>query len=102
MQPFYRNTNPRWEGNEYRFGPLLPFVGGLLVGGIFAPRPNYSYGPFPGPMSQNPMPPMGQAYPPAPLPMGYVSPYYETPNIPTYYANVQAENVGIYSQPQNF
>lgn len=92
--------------NDTRFGPLLPFVGGLLVGGLFAPRPNYSYGPFQStpPMNMGPsMPSYPAPYYPGPVPAPYSPsvgpapmPYYMEQNIPTYYASVNAENVDIY------
>lgn len=64
----------------YRFfqGPLLPFVGGLLVGGIFSPKGNNNnfqpqpfYPPNQPPMNQppiniypQPLPPVQYIYPP--------------------------------------
>ena len=63
-----------YRGNDTRFGPLLPFVGGLLVGGLFAPRPNYSYGPFQStpPMNMGPsMPSYPAPYYPGPVPAPY-------------------------------
>ena len=63
---FYKN----FYNNNERMGALLPFVGGLIVGGVFAPPkgvPNY-----------------GQIGAPsyAPPPMNYSNPY---PNQPIYY-----------------
>ena len=106
MSHFPYDSYP-YRGNDTRFGPLLPFVGGLLVGGLFAPRPNFSYGPFNNtpPMNMGPAMPNYPAAPyyPSPSPTPYMMPYGPTPapyymeqNIPTYYASVNAENVDIY------
>lgn len=70
--PLYRSdTYPVSEQNNRVGGVLLPFVGGLLVGGLFAPRPNYG-GPG-GPVPMQPYP-VQQPYPyyyplPQPTPM---------------------------------
>lgn len=54
---------------EERFGPLLPFVGGLVVGGLFAPG-------FKNNQMSNNQPVYGPAYYPAP------APYYPQPVVP--------------------
>jgi hypothetical protein len=55
---------------EERFiGPLIPFLGGVLIGGLFLPRPN-------------PIPPYGPVYPVQPIP--YVQPVPYVNEVPTY------------------
>lgn len=84
MPYYYRDANAFYQDseNDSRFGGvLLPFVGGLLVGGLFAPSfkggqsgpqpmPYYQY----PPMSQ-PMPPQMVYIPSQPMPM---NPYTQT------------------------
>ncbi len=95
-----------YQTNEMRFGPLIPFIGGLLVGGLFAPRPNGGFIP-------NSYPSGGPAYPMVAPPM-YGPPMYGPPmygplpyqsnnympvvnqEVPTYFTSVQADNVDIY------
>ena len=50
-------------------GPLLPFLGGVLIGGLFLPRPNQIM-PY-GPVYANP-------------PIQYIPPTPYTSDIPTY------------------
>ena len=75
---------------ETRFiGPLLPFVGGLLVGGLITPRPNF-----------------GPAYPPVPyyppvtyypyIPSLNTSSTYSNTEVPTYYTSINGDNTNIY------
>lgn len=62
---------------EERFiGPLLPFLGGVLIGGLFLPRPN-------------PIPPYGPIYTPIPTPYIQNVPY--TTEIPTYSTPVNSK-----------
>ena len=62
------NVSPK--SVEERFvGPLLPFLGGVLIGGLFLPRPN-------------PIPPYGPIYPVSPVP--YVQPVPYITEVPTY------------------
>ncbi len=87
----YYSFVPYYRGDNRIIGPLLPFVGGLLVGGLITPRPNY-YQPTP-------------YYPPQYYqPQGY-NPYINTyPNnyimenseIPTYYTSVNTDTTNIY------
>lgn len=63
--------------SEERFvGPLLPFLGGVLIGGLFLPRPN-------------PIPPYGPIYTPVPTPYIQNVPY--TTEIPTYSTPVNSK-----------
>lgn len=56
------------KDKEDRFiGPLLPFLGGVLIGGLFLPRPT-------------PVPPYGPIYQPIP----YVQPVPYVNEVPTY------------------
>ncbi len=106
-----------YRTNETRFGPLLPFVGGLIVGGLFLPRPNGGFMPggpsnvYPnqGPVYQSPHPTY-QTPPPmygSPLTSGpiYYGPLpYPTNNYmpvinqetSTYFTSLQADNIDIY------
>lgn len=59
------NKDERFVG-----GLLLPFLGGVLVGGLFLPRPN------------QPLPPYGPVYPPVGVP--YVQPVPYVNEVPTY------------------
>lgn len=109
---FYRYP---WNGSESRFGPLLPFVGGLLVGGLFAPRPGQTYPnlPYSYQNTPQPYPPMGgqpQPYPYVPMPPYGYGPYGYQPvimqqELPTYFTSMQVDNVDIYpymSNPQTY
>lgn len=61
-------TCPCCKSNDDRFiGPLLPFLGGVLIGGLFLPRPT-------------PFPPYGPAYPP----VAYVQPIPYSTDVATY------------------
>lgn len=56
--------------SDQRFvGPLLPFLGGVLIGGLFLPRPS-------------PLPPYGPIYPVQPIPYIQQAPYIN--EVPTY------------------
>ena len=64
--------------SEERFvGPLLlPFLGGVLIGGLFLPRPN-------------PIPPYGPIYTPVPTPYIQNVPYVT--EVPTYSTPVNSK-----------
>ncbi|MDD6302024.1 MAG: hypothetical protein PUA56_01755 [Bacillales bacterium] len=58
IQPNLSRNEEYYENNNTRFGGLLfPFIGGLLVGGLLLPRPNYNM-----PMPYQPYPPQGMYY----------------------------------------
>ena len=91
----YYYSPSSYRGENRFIGPLLPFVGGLLIGGLVGPRPNF-YQPVP-------------YYPPYYPPTGY-APYVGTyPNnynvtnteIPTYYTSVNADTANVYPYPTN-
>ncbi len=70
----YDENCPDCAENSNRFGVgglLLPFIGGLIVGGLFIPKPNsYQYPPYQQPMQYQ--------YP------VYYPPYPQTANVPPY------------------
>lgn len=77
FEPNYWNRVP--TENQERFGPLLPFVGGLLVGGLFAPPKN---GPVFGGQSQSYAPPPPAYYgQPVPYYPGQQPIYYYDPTM---------------------
>lgn len=74
--------------NQERFvGPFLPFVGGLLVGGLFAPSKNSFYNSQPTPIYFQPV----QYYP---IATNY--PY------PTYYQNYPSNPQNTATNYQNY
>ena len=77
---FYKNFY-----NNERMGALLPFVGGLIVGGVFAPPKGSAYPPYIGAPSYTP-PPMYYSNPYPAQPQYYDSTlvYYNNaiPNVP--------------------
>lgn len=89
-------------------GPILPFVGGLLVGGLFAPKtsgptivPGPSYPSYP----PQPMPPMMQPMPAPVMPIypAVVGPVYgpypmPTAEIPTNVAGLD-QNIFLLNDP---
>ncbi len=95
---FYRSTYPMTttENSTNRVGGiLLPFVGGLLIGGLFAPPKgggNYYGGPQPYPYQQ---PIYYQPYPPYPYPVNNT--YYP----PTYINSVTPAGPMYQTTPQN-
>lgn len=58
-----------YRKDERFFGPLIPFLGGVLIGGLFLPRPN-------------PTIPYGPIYPVQPVPYIQPSPYIN--EVPSY------------------
>lgn len=60
-------SNSIHSKDERFVGPLLPFLGGVLLGGLFLPRPT-------------PVPPYGPIYTPVP----YVQPIPYVNEVPTY------------------
>lgn len=84
--------NFNYPEDEYRFiGPILPFAGGLLIGGLLAPRPYYNN--YPAPIYYQPVPYYAnQAIPYYPQQVNPNQPTYQTNNvyyktIPTGYSN---------------
>jgi hypothetical protein len=64
-----KNSIVHTRANDRFIGPLLPFLGGVLIGGLFLPRPNQGI-------------PYGPVYPVQPLP--YVAPAPYVSEVPTY------------------
>ena len=57
----YKKTDERF------IGPILPFLGGVLLGGLFLPRPVPTYVPY------------AQPYPQVGVPYSTPTPMYSTP-----------------------
>lgn len=94
---YYPNYN--YYRNNMRFGgPLVPFLGGLLVGGLFLPRPNTNYYPYPNNIP-NPYP-ANISYMPYITPANntYYIPSTQPLNLqePSYLTSIQKENMDIY------
>ena len=85
-----------YSNGESRFiGPLLPFVGGLLVGGLITPRPNYQ--PYPYYYPQPYYPPVSYY----PYPINSQQSYNVNNEIPTYYTSVTTNQANIYPYNTN-
>ncbi len=71
MYPEYPSNHPypvqQPHGEDERFFPFIPFLGGLAIGGLLFNRPPYPY-PYPAPY---PMPYPPQAYPAYPAGAGF-------------------------------
>lgn len=82
--------NYHYPEDESRFiGPILPFAGGLLIGGLLAPRPYYNT--YPAPIY----------YQPVPYYVHQGVPYYQKqvqPTHPTY----QTNNVYYKTTPNSY
>ncbi len=88
-QPSYFAEQP--HGEDERFFPFIPFLGGLAIGGLLFNRPPYPY-PYPAPY---PVPYPSQAYPAYPAGAGFGGGY------PMPFSQQQmgfTENINIYSR----
>lgn len=93
----YYSYIPYYRGDNRIIGPLLPFVGGLLVGGLITPRPNYYQQiPYYSPQYYQPMG-YYQNSNPYPNTNQYSDNYIvNNADIPTYYTSVNTDTTNIY------